>query len=165
MAERRPAAVAARGFTLLELMIVVALAALLATVALPRLTSAVAARKAYSLSQLFVQDANWVRAQAVAGKGPASITLQPDCSWQAAIAGQTDAQHTLSPAQVQAQYPGASCSGLPTGGLQLSYDDVGLVALSNNATVTFALAGNPQAPQQLYIYASGVIVWGANVAS
>ena len=165
MAERRPAAVAALGFTLLELMIVVALAALLATVALPRLTSAVAARKADSLSQLFVQDANWVRAQAVAGKGPASITLQSDCSWQAAIAGQADAQHTLSPAQVQAQYPGASCSGLPTGGLQLSYDDVGLVALSNNATVTFALAGNPQAPQQLYIYASGVIVWGANVAS
>lgn len=165
MADTRRRLRAARGFTLLELMIVVVLAGVLVAVALPNFTSAVAARKADSLSQLFVQDANWVRAQAVSGKTPATITLQGDCSWQASIGGQTDAAHTLSAAQVAAQYPGASCGGVPGGGLQLSYSSVGLVAQGSATSVVFALSGNPRAAQQLYIYASGIMIWGPNVAS
>ena len=164
------------GFTLLELLVTILIVALLSSLALPSLLSAVAARRAVSLSETFVQDAAWARAQAMAGATVAKITLSSDCSWDTKISwttdttGTTDTAHSLTAQQVGAEFKGASCSGMGSGGLALSYNNLGMVDVSSGTsnasnTITFTLAGNPSQPSTIYVYGSGVILWGPQYAS
>jgi type IV fimbrial biogenesis protein FimT len=164
------------GFTLLELLVTVLIVALLLTVALPNLLDAVAARRAVSLSEAFVQDASWTRAQALAGATVATITLNSDCSWDtkvswtASTTGTTDTAHSLTTQQVGSEYKGASCSGMSGSSLALSYNSLGMVDISSGTsnasnTITFTLAGSPTQPSTIYVYGSGVILWGPQYAS
>ena len=164
------------GFTLLELLVTILIVALLASLALPNLLSAVAARRAVSLSETFVQDASWTRAQALAGATVATITLNGDCSWDTKISwtasttGTTDTAHSLTTQQVGAEFKGASCSGMSGSNLALSYNNLCMVDISSGTsnasnTITFTLAGNPTQPSTIYIYGSGVILWGPQYAS
>ena len=164
------------GFTLLELLVTMLIAALLLSMALPSLLRSVAARRAASLSETFVQDAAWVRAPALAPATVATITLSSDCSWDTEISwtasttGTTDTAHSLTPQQVSAEYQGASCSGMGSSSLALSYDSLGMVDISSGTsnpsnTISFTLAGNPAQPSTIYVYGSGVILWGPQYAS
>lgn len=164
----------AHGFTLLELLVTISLAAIVLAYAVPNLASAVVSRNAEAISNRFVQDAAWARTQAVANGSASLIKLQADCSWNAysdASLNTPDPAHSLTPQQALSDYPGASCPGLPASGLALQYDPNGLVSAPTGASsapttqLRFQISGHTQASQTLEVYGSGIIVWRADATS
>ncbi len=119
-----------KGFTLIELLITLLVAAILATLAIPSFLSSVHGTQAASVAQTFEQDVAWLREQAVSGAVPASLSLSSDCSWTVdtgASGASADAGHSMSAAELGHDAPTLSCTGIPAGGLTLSFDSLGFV--------------------------------------
>lgn len=159
-----------RGFTLLELMVTIAVAAIIAAIALPSMLSSIAQRQAQSVGSQFVQDAQWTRMQAIAGAASAQITLNPDCSYTVLVSAQPPsvlAAHSMTSAQVASKAPGLSCLGVPAGGLTLSFNDIGMVNTSGNDpdVVTFQSPHGTSSSSKVEIFGSGMMVWNPQNAS
>jgi len=111
------------GFTLVELMITLAIIALMMVLAVPSFGSASRAARERSAVQKLVQDFAWARGAAGAGDQAAlnssltagvtptlTLTLNADCSWTTAISGTTDSVHSMTTAALSAQAPGIACA-------------------------------------------------------
>ncbi len=152
------------GFTLLELVVTIAIAGILTSIALPSMLSLTSQREADSVGQDFEQDVAWARSEAVAGVPQVSVTLNPDCSWSTVENGSSTpvASHSKTTTQVQAQSPGLTCSGIPTGGILLSFSNLGLVSATSSPVIGF---GSGSGALQMQIFSSGVIVGDPGHAS
>lgn len=162
------------GFTLIEMMVALAVASILLAVAAPVMMSSLGVRNAQSIGSHFVQDAAWVRSQAIAGATSASITLTTSCAYSADVAGVTSAEsgaHSMTAAQVESQAPGMQCAGVPANGLTVSFDALGLASIpsgqTSNAptTVTFASPQGGASGSTVEIFGSGIMIWNPQNAS
>jgi type IV fimbrial biogenesis protein FimT len=159
------------GFTLIELLVTLAVAAILMAVAAPSLLSSIGMRAAQSVGSQFVQDAAWVRQQAIAGAQPARITLYPNCAYTANVAGHELAAHSRTSSQIAGIAPGMACSNVPESGLVLSFDSAGLIAVppgqtSNAPTVVeFSTPAGGSGNSTVQIFGSGIMLWNPQNAS
>ena len=72
-----------QGFTLFEIVITLTIIAILAAIAVPSFTSAIARTKAESVAQSIQSGLTWARSQAISSSRVVSYTPNADCSWQA----------------------------------------------------------------------------------
>ncbi len=161
------------GFTLIEVMVTLAIAAILMAVAAPALLSSIGSRQAQSIGSTFVQDAAWARSKAIAGQS-AQITLMPDCSWSVSVAGESSdvlSAHAMTSAQIASSAPGLTCSGVPSAGLVLAFDSMGLVTLPAGQTtpaptiVGFVSSHGGAWSSTVEIFGSGTMLWEPQNAS
>ncbi len=164
---------AQHGFTLIEVMVTVAVAAILMAVAAPSLLSSIGSRQAQNVASTFVQDAEWARSKALGGQA-ASITLMPDCSWSVQVAGESQSvlsAHSMTSAQVAQASPGLACSNVPSQGLVLTFDTLGLVdppagqTSSAPTIVGFTSSQGGAWSSTVEIFGSGMMLWEPQNAS
>jgi len=145
------------GFTLLELIVTIAVAAIILALGVPSFLSSIRHQQVVSVTENFEQDVAWVRGQAISGASAATLTLATDCSWVASTGSPAaDAQHSMSAAQLATDSPGITCQNVPGGGLLLSFDNLGLVQSTTTNTITFA--PSPGLPVSIEVFGSGAIV-------
>lgn len=150
------------GFTLIELLITIAVAAILGLLVVPNLVDMVDAGKTSVLVNQFPQDVAWARNQAVTSQQPVAMTLGPqNCTWSTTVGGNTSTAHSMSAAQVAAQYPNVTCV-ISTGTTQtLTFDTQGFISASPTITVK---AGTGQT-WTLQMLASGSVILNSDTAS
>ena len=150
------------GFTLLELIVTIAVAAIILALGVPSFLSSIHHQQVVSVTENFEQDVAWVRGQAISGASTATLTLQTNCSWVASTGSAADAQHSMSVAQLATDSPGITCQSVPSGGLTLNFNNLGLVTpTSTNTTMpanTITFAPNPGVPISIEVFGSGAIV-------
>ncbi|MEW6560244.1 MAG: GspH/FimT family pseudopilin [Pseudomonadota bacterium] len=151
-----------RGFTLVEMMVTIAIAALLGLMVVPNLVSMVDSGKTSVLVNKFPQDVAWARNQAVTTQQPVTITLGANtCTWSTSVGGTVSAEHSLTASQLAASYPNVSCT--ITGGTAqtLTFDSQGFINTAPTITVTAAHGQT----WTLQVLASGSVILNANTAS
>ena len=164
----------ARGFTLIELVVTLAVAVLLGLLGVPDLVATVDAGRTAVLVNQFPQDVAWARNQAVTTQRPVQMLLGPgpDCVWTVqtgayqpggGIAWTTEDAHSMTPAQVAAQFPNVHCPALPSGSpLTVNFDSQGFLdAAVPVITVTDAHGQS----WTLLVLASGTVITNADTAS
>ncbi len=155
------------GFTLIELMVTIMVAAILLVLAMPSFLSSIHGQQVSSVLQNFEQDVAWVRGQAVSGVSPASLTLNTDCSWSVSIGTSTaavEADHSMTTTQLAQDAPTIKCSGIPSGGLTLSFNTLGMVnSPGSTGIITFTPATGLSSSVE--IFGSGVLVGNPQHAS
>ena len=121
------------GFSLIELMVTVAIGALLLVLAMPYFGRATRQATERRVKQQLVQDFTWARGAAGAadqksldpslasGTPSLTMTINADCTWTTKIGTVTNSAHSMSSASLAALLPsGMACasaasSGLPVG--------------------------------------------------
>ncbi len=167
------------GFTLIELMVTMAIFAIMAIIAVPKMYDAMLSARIARLPNRLAQDVAWARAQAATTGEALQMTLGPGCTWSTQVgsldssnnfvaasdtnSASQDLAHSLTTAQVNDEYQGATCAinGSATTSLALSFDSRGFISTSADVTVS-TTAGQSWAMQ---ILASGAVVMNANTAS
>lgn len=154
----------AGGFTLLELLVTMVIGAILLVIAVPSFLSTIRGQQTADIVTKFAQDVAWARGEAIAGH---AVTLQiaADGSWQTSVdGGPADPDHSMSPAQLQADAPGVSCSlngGSCATGL-MTFDDIGILSNAPVGTMQYSSATMSAAFQ---VFASGAVVPNPSYAS
>jgi prepilin-type N-terminal cleavage/methylation domain-containing protein len=165
-----------RGFTLIEMMVTIGIAALLGLMVVPNLVSMVDAGRTSVMVNKFPQDVAWARNQAVTTQQPVQIDLSGlaanNCTWttqtgayqaDGTIAWATSAEHSLTAAQQQASYPNATCQEKGGTANTLVFDSQGLISNGNAPTITVNDA-HGQA-WTLQVLTSGTVLQNAKTAS
>ena len=122
------------GFSLIELMVVVAIIAIGITLAMPYFGGAATTARQRSIVDRMVQDFNWARTAAgvsdastlgiagVSGSPTVQVILNEQathgCSWTTKVNGVTDDTHSMTDTQIAALAPGLTC-GVATDTLAL----------------------------------------------
>ena len=155
-----------RGFTLLELLVVIVIVAIITTLALPSFLASIRSRHDADLVSKLAQDIAWARGDAIAG-WTVKLTLAADGTWSVSdnAPGATAAalaEHSLSAAQLQADAPGASCtvsdcSGSTPGSCAatMTFDSLGMVSGAPAGVLSYA---NGNISSSMQVFASGVVV-------
>ena len=151
-----------RGFTLIEMMVTIAIAALLGIMVVPNLISMVDSGKTSVLVNKFPQDVAWARNQAVTTQQAVTMTLGANtCTWSTSVGGTVSAEHSMTPQQLTATYPNVTCAINGASSQTLTFTNQGFVNMSPTITVT---AGQGQT-WTLQVLASGSVILNANTAS
>ena len=161
-----------QGFTLVELMVTIAIAALLGLMVVPNLISMVDSGKTSVLVNKFPQDVAWARNQAVTTQNAVEIDLTGitgnACTWTTKVAGQTVNEHSLLSAQFAAQYPGVTCSiqQAPVTG-KLVFDSQGFISDGNGnaAAPTITVTAKQGQTWTMQMLTSGSVILSSNTAS
>lgn len=158
-----------RGFTLLELLVTIAVAAILAAIALPNFSSQIASSHAQSLMNQFASDVSWTRSKAVASDETLTLTFNnPACTWQSGIYVNgafttTFTAHTMtSNALASGSYSQVQCSS--GGSVIMTFKPDGTVTMipASSLNFTFSAGGQTWA---LAVLPSGSIVFDPSNAS
>ncbi len=150
-----------RGFTLVEMLVTIAIAALLGVMVVPNLIDMVDSGKTSVLINKFPQDVAWARNQAVTTQQTVSMTLSNSgCDWQTTVNGNVIAEHSMTSASTL--YPGVQCqiTNPPSGGA-LTFDSQGFI----NAAPTITVTAKQGQTWTLQVLASGSVILNANTAS
>jgi len=156
-----------RGFTLIEMMVTIAVAAILGVMVVPNLIDMVDSGKTSVLVNKFPQDVAWARNQAVTTQQTVSMTLPSSgCDWQTTVNGNAVAEHSMSNASTL--YPGVQCqiTNPPATG-KMIFDSQGFVSDGNNnpaAPIITVTAARGQT-WTMQVLASGSVILNANTAS
>jgi type IV fimbrial biogenesis protein FimT len=156
------------GFTILELMVTIAIIAMMMVLAMPSFGTAGRSARERGLVAHLIQDFTWARGAAGASSAHAidstltsttsptvSITLNGDCSWSTSINGTVNVAHSLTLASLNTLAPGMSCSSTPTAlPVTFTFKPQGFV--DNTGTVT--RTGATSTTNQLRILYSGSII-------
>ena len=163
-----------RGFSLIELMVVIAIIAIMVSLAVPSFGTGVRAAKERNVVQRLTQDFMWARGAAATadastlnsslnGAPTLTVRVNADCSWTTAVNGTTDAKHSMTTDAVTAAAPGVACSGT---GLTLpatfTFTPQGFVNTTGTLIYTGTATTTPLKFQILY---SGAIFRAASSAS
>ena len=172
----RRAICSSRGFTLIEMMVTIAVAAILGLLVVPNLVNMVDAGRTSVLVNKFPQDVAWARNQAVTSQKPVQVLLTGlaanNCTWETQIgayqadgtvAWTTDTEHSITTAQQQASYPNASCTTASGTASTLSFNALGQITNGNAPTITVKDAHGQT--WTLQVLASGTVLLSANTAS
>lgn len=150
------------GFTLIELMVTIGIAAILGVMVVPNLIDMVDSGKTSVLVNKFPQDVAWARNQAVTTQQPVTITLATNsCTWSTSVGGNVSAEHSMTTQQLTATYPNVTCAINGATSQTLTFTNQGFVNMSPTITVT---AGQGQT-WTLQVLASGSVILNANTAS
>jgi prepilin-type N-terminal cleavage/methylation domain-containing protein len=151
------------GFTLIEMMVTIAIAALLGLMVVPNLVSMVDSGKTSVLVNKFPQDVAWARNQAVTTQQPVTITLGANntCTWSTSVGGTVIAEHSMSPTQIANSYPNVSCSITGGNTQTLTFDSQGFI----NTAPTIVVKASQGQTWTLQVLASGSVILNANTAS
>ena len=165
-----------RGFTLIELMVTIGIAAILGLLVVPNLVSMVDSGKTAVLVNKFPQDVAWARNQAVTTQQPVQILLTGiaanNCTWETqtgtyksdgSLVWTTNPEHSITTTQVQASYPNASCTEQNGTGTVLPFNSQGLITNDNAPTITVQDAHNQT--WTLQVLTSGTVLLNAKTAS
>ncbi len=155
----------ARGFTLLELLVTIAVAAILASIALPNFSSQIAGGHAQSLMNQFASDVSWARSKAVASDETMTLTFNnPACTWQTTTAnGAMVAAHTMTSNELASgNYNQVQCSSGGTVTMTFSPDGTVTMNPASSLNFTFSAGGQNWA---LAVLPSGSIVFDPSNAS
>jgi type IV fimbrial biogenesis protein FimT len=108
-----------RGFSLIELMVTVAIIAIMLAIGVPSFGNSVRASRERSVVQRMTQDFQWARTAAATqpasgATGPTSVqmTIAGDCSWSTKVNGVVDSTHSMDAATVTRAAPGVACGGI-----------------------------------------------------
>ena len=150
------------GFTLIEMMVTIAIAALLGLMVVPNLIDMVDSGKTSVLVNKFPQDVAWARNQAVTTQQPVTITLGPTSfTWSTSVGGSVSAEHSMTATQLTTSYPNVTCTITGGNSQTLTFDTQGFINAAPTITVT---AGQGQT-WTLQMLASGSVILNANTAS
>lgn len=107
-----------RGFTIIELMVAMAVVGILMAFALPRFAAAIGATRDRSAMEKFLQDYEWLRGMAGRpGVTAATLVLNADCTWTASMSTSAvptptvDTAHSLTATDLSAMHAVLACSG------------------------------------------------------
>ena len=161
----------APGFSLVELMIVVAIIAIMLAIAVPTFNNSVHASKERGAVQKLNADFQWARGAAAAadaslfsslvntalvGRPVVVLTVNGDCSWTTTINGVLDPSHSMAPTDLANAAPGIQCSGL---GLPapaaFAFDSRGFV--TTTGTLTYGDSGTSSQQFTFQILHSGAM--------
>jgi len=108
-----------RGFSLIELMVTVAIIAVMLAIGVPSFGNSVRASRERSVVQRMTQDFQWARTAAATqpatgatGATTVQMTIAADCSWSTKVNGASDATHSMSSSAVASTAPGVACGGI-----------------------------------------------------
>ena len=155
----------ARGFTLLELLVVIAVAAILASIALPNFSSQIASSHAQSLMNQFASDVSWTRSKAVASDETMTLNFNnPACTWTTTAANNaTVAAHSMTSSQLASgNYGQVQCSS--GGSVTMTFSPDGTVTMNPASTLNFTFSAGGQ-KWALAVLPSGSIVFDPSNAS
>lgn len=141
------------GFTLVELMVTLALLVLVAMQAVPSIGQAVTVARERSVVQKFVQDYDWLRSRA--GSATVALTFNADCSWSATINGAADADHSMTAAALGSTAPSFACSG-GTLALPVTFTFTRQGFVSPNGTLVLTGASGQGWPLQV-LYSGSIV--------
>lgn len=141
------------GFTLVELMVTLALLVLVAMQAMPSIGQAVTAARERSVVQKFVQDYDWLRSRA--GSATVVLTFNADCSWSATIDGQDDPDHSMTSTALGRTAPNFTCSG-GTLALPVTFTFTRQGFVSPNGTLVLTGASGQGWPLQV-LYSGSIV--------
>ena len=148
-----------RGFSLIELMVTVAIVALLLVMVMPSFSNSVASSRERTVVQKFVQDFDWSRSAATTRA--VTLTLSANCSWSASVDGVVDTAHSMTPAALSGLAAGIACSG-GTVALPATFAFTSQGFATPNGTLGFTGARGQQWPLQVLYSGSMVRVKGAS---
>ena len=171
-----PRADHSRGFTLIELMVVITILAMLLLIAAPAVSNAIQNARTSALVHRLPQDVAWVRSKASSSPVPYQIVIGPGCQWLvqqgsydatgaltwSATATTETTAHSLSTAATD--YPSATCTLSGAGTQQaIQFNRQGQISNSVAPTVTIA-SGNGQV-WVLQVLLSGLVLLNAGTSS
>jgi type II secretion system protein H len=135
-----------RGFTLIELIVVMAIAGIAAVIAVPNLISYAQRNEGLAVARRFTQDISWARNEAMTTGQAVTITVGSDCTWSTQIGSAAQPNQSLSAALKASSYSGASCQSAAA---TLSFGSDGMVS----GTTTLTLPN-----QTFQVLASGTVL-------
>jgi prepilin-type N-terminal cleavage/methylation domain-containing protein len=116
MIPRAATRLAPGGFTIVELLLVMAVTGIMMAFAVPRFSAAIADTRDRSAMEKFLQDYEWLRG--VAGRPgvtAATLVLNTDCTWTTRLTASgtttTDVEHSLTAAEVSQMRAVLLCTG------------------------------------------------------
>ncbi len=165
---------AGAGFTLVEMMITIAIAAILGLMVVPNLVSMFDSGKTSVLVNKFPQDVAWARNQAVTSQNAVTIVLTGisgnACTWTVKGDGLTPSQiseHSFT-AQQFASYPNVTCqiTNPPATG-EMEFDSQGFLSDGHGNAVapTITVTAAQGQTWVLQVLGSGSVLLNANTAS
>jgi prepilin-type N-terminal cleavage/methylation domain-containing protein len=154
-----------RGFSVIELMVTIAIAALMMVLALPYFGKATKQAQERRVKQQLVQDITWARGAAGAadqssldsslasGTTPSvTLTINADCTWTTKIGTATNAAHTLASTPTTMSCAAAASGGLPVG-TAISFTPQGFAKKAG----TLIMTGTTQTYQLQLLYSGSVL--------
>lgn len=158
----RRAICSSRGFTLIEMMVTIAVAAILGLLVVPNLVNMVDAGRTSVLVNKFPQDVAWARNQAVTTQQPVILTLGPsNCLWSVSVGGVVQPEHSLTQQQFSASYPNVQCTISGGNSQTLTFNTQGFISAAPSITIK---AGQGQT-WNLQMLSSGTVILNSNTAS
>lgn len=152
----------ARGFSLIELMVVVAIIAIMLAIAVPSFGSSVRTSRERSVIQRMTQDFMWARGAAgandassltskiaVSGVPLITFVVRADCSWTVKVNGIDEPDHKMDTTMVTSIAPGAVCSS-PSGlALPATFTFTPQGFVNTTGTLTFTGTSGQSFPFQI----------------
>lgn len=153
------------GFTLLELLVVMAVAAILLAIAAPSFLSTIQGQHANDITSQFQQDMAWAQGEALSGQS-VGMTINADGSWTATENGSAVIAHSLTSQQLQADAPGVICTmqggGAGSCAASMTFDSTGIVSGAPAGVLQYTSGVMSSSFQ---VFASGAIVANPSYAS
>ena len=153
------------GFSLIELMVTIAVIGFMMVLALPSLGNASRVARERGLVQQFVQDFTWARGAAGAadqksldsslasGTPTVTMTINADCTWTTKISTNVNSAHTLAATPTTMACAPATTGGVPTLPVTFTFSPQGFV----DKTGTLVITGTTQTYQLQILYSGSVI--------
>jgi len=146
------------GFGLIELMVTVAIIAVMMSLAVPSFGNAARSSRERSVVQRLVQDFSWARGAAVTGNasilnsaasGAPAVTLKlnANCSWTLSVNNNAVSDHSMALGTLQSTAPNITCSSTIALPATFTFTPQGFV--NTTGTVTFTGAGGQAYPLQI----------------
>ncbi len=140
-----------RGFTLIELMIVMLIGAVLLAIAVPSFVSTLARAHARDMAQSIATGLDWAKANAVSSAQVVTYQAAPDCSWQAQSADGINRR---------------SGSATMPFGVQCSAANTGTFYFLPNGAVTMTTTGQPALTKTVsFVISGGGNIWSVTLNS
>ncbi|MCK9688505.1 pilus assembly FimT family protein [Scleromatobacter humisilvae] len=157
-----------RGFSVIELMVTLTIAALLVTLAAPYFGKASAQANERRVKQQLVQDITWARGAAGAadqksldaslasGTPTVTLTINADCSWTTKVSGNVNAAHTMATTPTAMSCAPAATAGVPTLPTTFTFTPQGFLS-STASSGTLVLTGTTTSYRLQILYSGSVI--------
>ena len=154
-----------RGFSVIELMVTIAIAGLMLTLAMPYFGRATTQANERRIKQQLVQDFTWARGAAGAadqksldsslasGTPTVTMTINANCTWTTKISTNTNSAHTLAATPTTMACAPATTGGVPTLPVTITFSPQGFVDKAG----TLVMTGTTQTYQLQLLYSGSVI--------